>query len=122
VTKPGATSVYSLRAGDCLQNPGAPLGITTVTVVPCSQAHNAQVFAEFRVAGSGYPGTAALRQQSAQGCHARIAGNINQSLVTNSMTLQYLFPESQSWADGHRSITCLVVDSSADLTTSLLLH
>ncbi len=122
VTQPGATSVYSLRTGDCLQNPAARLGITTVPVVPCSQRHNAQVFAVFAVAGSGYPGTAALQHQAAQGCHARIAGIINQSLVTNSMTLQYLFPESQSWAGGHRAITCLVVDSSADLTTSVLLH
>jgi Domain of unknown function (DUF4190)/Septum formation len=121
VTQPGVTSVYSLRTGDCLQNPGARLGIITVRVVPCGQPHNAQVFAVFPVPGSGYPGTAALPRRAATGCHARIAGSINRSLVTNSMTLQYLFPESHSWADGHRSVTCLVVDS-ANMTTSVLLH
>jgi hypothetical protein len=122
VTQPGSTSVYSLRTGDCLQNPGARLGITSVTVVPCNQRHNAQVFAQFAVPGSSYPGAAALQHQAAAGCHTRIAATINGSLVTSSMTLQYLFPESDSWAAGHRSITCLVVDSSADMTTSILRH
>jgi hypothetical protein len=120
LTQPGTTSVYSLRTGDCLHNPGPRLGILTVRVVPCDQAHNAQVFAVFAVAGSGYPGTAALQRQAAAGCHARIAGSINRSLITSSMTLQYLYPESQSWADGHRSITCLVVNS-ANMTSSVLL-
>jgi hypothetical protein len=120
VTRAGTTSVYSLRTGDCLQNPGTRLGILTVRVVPCDQPHNTQVFAVFTVAGSGYPGTAALQRQAATGCHTRIAGSINRSLITNSMTLQYLYPESQSWADGHRSITCLVV-SSANMTSSVLL-
>lgn len=120
LTQPGVTSVYALRTRDCLQNPGARLGITNVRVVPCDQPHNAQVFAVFPVAGSSYPGTAALQRQAAAGCHARIAGSINRSLITNSMTLQYLYPESQSWAGGHRSITCLVVDS-ASMTSSVLL-
>jgi Domain of unknown function (DUF4190)/Septum formation len=120
VTQPGVTSVYSLRTADCLQNPGARLGIRTVRVVPCDQPHNAQVFAVFPVAGSGYPGTTALQRRAAVGCHARIAGSINRSLITNSMTLQYLYPESQSWAAGHQSITCLVVDS-ANMTSSVLL-
>jgi len=121
VTQPGVTSVYSLRTGDCLQNPGARLGIITVRVVPCNQPHNAQVFAVLAVPGSSYPGTAALQHQAATGCHARIAGSIDRSQVTNSMTLQYLYPESQSWSAGHRSITCLVVDSS-NMNTSILLH
>jgi len=120
-TQPGVTSVYSLRTGDCLQNPGARLGITSIKLVPCDQPHNAQVFAVFPVPGSGYPGAVALQHRAAAGCHARIAGSINRSLITNSMTLQYLYPESQSWAIGHRSITCLVVDSS-NMTTSVLLH
>ena len=65
VTQPGVTSVYSLRTGDCLQNPGARLGILTVRVVPCDQPHTAQVFAVFPVAGSGYPGTTALQRRAA---------------------------------------------------------
>ena len=70
VTRPGTTDVSSLRTGDCFQYPGARIVITQVTVVPCTQAHNAQVYAEFPAAGSSYPGPAALHRQSAAGCRA----------------------------------------------------
>ncbi len=121
VTRQGTTDVFSLRAGDCFQNPSTQLGITNVTVIPCTQPHNAQVYAEFPVTGSGYPGGSALRQLAAQGCHARIRGHVNRSLVTNTMSLRFLYPEQQSWTDGQHSITCVIVDSSAGMTTSLLL-
>jgi Domain of unknown function (DUF4190)/Septum formation len=120
VTQPGTTDVSSLRTGDCFQYPGARIIITKVTVVPCTQAHNAQVYAEFPATGSSYPGPAALHRQSAAGCRARLAGNVNESLVTQTMTGQFLYPEPGSWASGERTIRCLIVDSSADLTTSVL--
>lgn len=121
ITQKGTASVFTLRTGDCFQNPGTQAVVTTVTVVPCTQAHNAQVFAQFpATGGSSYPGLAALREQAKQGCRSRVATNINRSLVTNSMTIQFLYPESDSWASGERAIRCLIVDSSADLTQSLL--
>ncbi len=121
VTQQGTASVFSLRTGDCFQNPGSQAVVTTVAVVPCTQAHNAQVFAQFpATGGSTYPGLAALKAQARQGCRARIRTNVNRSLVTNSMTIQFLYPESDSWASGQRTIRCLIVDSSADLTTSLM--
>jgi hypothetical protein len=121
ITHKGTASVFSLRTGDCFQNPNSQAVVTTVTVVPCTQAHNAQVFAQFpATGGSSYPGLAALRAQAKQGCRSRVATNINRSLVTNSMTIQFLYPESDSWASGERAIRCLIVDSSADLTTSLM--
>jgi hypothetical protein len=117
-------NVFSLRAGNCFQNPPAGQtlqGVTYVTVVPCTTRHNAQVFVEFRAAGgSGYPGQAALQRQADAGCRARIAGHLDRSKITSSMSLHYLYPLAGSWADGHRTITCLIVDTSAGLTSSLL--
>jgi Domain of unknown function (DUF4190)/Septum formation len=120
----GTTSVFVLRTGQCFQNPPASqaiLGITTVAVVPCSTPHNAQVFVEFSAtAGSTYPGRSALKRQADTGCHARISGNVKSSKITNSMTLRFLYPLSVSWAEGHRTITCLIVDAKPDLKSSLL--
>jgi hypothetical protein len=118
------TSVFSLRTGQCFQNPPANqaiLGITNVTVVPCTTLHNAQVFVEFPATGSStYPGSTSLKRQANQGCHSRIAGNLETSKITNKMSLHFLYPLSASWAQGHRAITCLVVDSKTDLKSSLL--
>jgi hypothetical protein len=116
-------NVFSLRTGDCFQNPPASqtvLGITYVTVVSCTTPHNAQVFVEFSAAGTSYPGSAALKDQADRGCHALIAKNVQTSKITNTMSLRYLYPLPTSWAGGHRTVSCLIVDSKPKLTSTLL--
>jgi Domain of unknown function (DUF4190)/Septum formation len=117
------TNVFSLATGDCFQNPPADqtlLGVTYVGVVPCTTPHNAQVFVEFPVSGTSYPGISALKREADQGCHARIPATVKKQKITDAMTLRYLYPLRSSWADGHRSVTCLIVNSTPSLTSSLL--
>jgi hypothetical protein len=121
--QPGGVSVFALRPGTCFQNPpGAQtaLGLSYVTVVPCTTAHNAQVFAGFGVPGSGWPGTGALARQADRGCRSRIAGSLARSKITASMSLRYFYPLAQSWAAGHRTITCFIVGPPGSLRSSLL--
>lgn len=116
-------NVFALRTGECFQNPPASqtaLGVTYVTVVPCTTPHNAQVFVQFSVTGGSYPGQSALKRQADGGCHARLERTVQTSMVTSTMTLRYLYPLPTSWAGGHRTITCLIVDATPDLTSSLL--
>ena len=118
-----STNVFALRPGQCFQNPPASqtvLGVTYVTVVSCAKPHNAQAFVQFIATGTSWPGTAALRRQADTGCQARIKGNVQTSKIKQSMTLHYLYPLEASWASGHRIITCLIVNSKPNLTTSLL--
>ncbi len=89
-------------------------------MVPCTTPHNAQVFVEFPATGSTYPGSASLKHQADRGCHSRVAGNVATSKITSSMTLRFLYPLSTSWGQGHRSISCLIVDSKTELKSSLL--
>ena len=120
---PLSTNVFALRPGQCFQNPPASqsvLGVTYVTVVPCSKPHNAQAFVQFTVKGTSWPGTEALKRKADSGCHARINGNVQASKIKLSMTLHYLYPLQASWASGHRTITCLIVNSKPNLKTSLL--
>jgi hypothetical protein len=125
VSHGGSINVFSLRVGDCFQNPtgtGGSLGVSYVSVVPCTTRHNAQMFAEFRVTGTSYPGRTSLLRQADQGCRARISGNLVKSKITSTMELHFLYPFAGSWADGHRTIGCLIVDSKPDLTSSLMTH
>src|SRR5689334_8013467 len=49
-----STNVFALQPGQCFQNPPASqteLGVTYVTVVPCTEPHNAQAFVQFTVKG-----------------------------------------------------------------------
>jgi hypothetical protein len=123
VNHPQAAGVFALSPDECFQNPPANqtvLGITSVTAVPCTTPHNAQVFAEFAATGTSYPGTAAIKRQADKGCHARLAGRVVNSRITSTMTLRFLYPLASSWTGGHRTISCLIVDAKPDLKSSLL--
>ena len=115
--------MFALRPGQCFQNPPASqtvLGVTYVTVVSCSTPHNAQAFVQFTLQGTSWPGTSAVQHRADSGCHDRIKGNVAASKIKNSMSLRYLYPLESSWASGHRTITCLIVNSTSDLKTSVL--
>jgi hypothetical protein len=123
ITKDGHLGVLSLRAGDCFQNPSGSQpasAITQVTAVPCTNPHDAQVIALLPVPGSAYPGRDAFRAQAQPGCSASLKAVADNSKLTATMNLLWLYPLPQAWAEGQRTISCLVVDSSKDLTSSLL--
>jgi hypothetical protein len=123
VSRSGQVDVFSLQVGDCFQNPPAiqtALGVTSVTAVPCTTPHNAQIFAQLNATDPAYPGSQALLDETAHGCQAREAASLDKSKITNTMTLHFLFPEPDSWTNGRRTLTCFVLDSTQDLTSSLL--
>jgi len=120
---PLSINVFALRPGQCFQNPPASqtvLGVTYVTVLPCTTPHNAQAFVQFAATGTSYPGADALKRQADSGCHARIKKSVQTSKIKNSMTLHYLYPLESSWTSGHKTITCLIVNSKPNLKTSLM--
>lgn len=126
ITHGGQLSVSSLSVGDCFSyTPGAEL-FRSVPAVPCNQAHDAQVFAKFNLSGydaySGpipYPGAAAVARLGADGCNLRL-GALDKSKITDSMTIYYVSPKQQDWIDGNLAVTCWVVDTTANITSSVL--
>jgi Domain of unknown function (DUF4190)/Septum formation len=121
ITQGGKLSAFSLAVGDCFNNPPGATSLTSVTAIPCSQAHNAQIYAKFNLAGSmvSYPGDTALTRDATNGCNAHISV-LDKSKITNSMTIRFLFPQQDSWIAGKRTVSCMVVNSAANLTSSVL--
>jgi len=118
---PASVNVFSLPVGTCFDNPSGNLfSINSVTPIACTKPHNAQVFAQFKARGASFPGTTAMERRADNGCNARITGHLDQSKVTGTMSLHFIFPRQLAWDSGQRRISCLVVDSSRDLTSSLL--
>ena len=117
----GHLSAFSLATGDCFNNPAGARSVSSVTALPCTQPHNAQVFAKFKLTGSAfsYPGTTTVVRLAREGCNAR-TGSINRAKTTSVMTTGILFPLREDWIAGRRTVSCLVVNPTADLTSSLL--
>lgn len=109
--------VFSLRAGQCLDS--GTNGISGVHVLNCAQAHDAEVFATFRVAGTRYPGAAALQQSARQGCVSRLSGYLNPQLSAASLAQSYVYPDSGAWSAGERTVVCTVRSTSGPLVGSV---
>lgn len=117
-----SVSVFSLRAGQCFDNPAGASTVTYVPVMPCSRPHNAQIFATFNLHGSSnfdYPGLGTVRQLATNGCNARINAALDKPKLTNLMSIRFIFPTLGSWLTGHRTVACMIVNPTPDLRSSL---
>ena len=110
-------SVFRLRVGDCLNS--GPGGISSPTVVPCGQPHDAEVYARFALAGHDWPGGAAIGAQARQGCTARLGGYLNPQLATTVLAESYVFPDHGAWNAGERAVICEIRSTAGKLTGSV---
>lgn len=117
VTAAGTSGVFSLQKGDCLQQP--PTGgddVMNVDVTPCTQAHDAQVFAIVRPQGAGAYDLAGI-QSEVEGLCTEAAKT---SLTTDdAFDLLYFVPAEDAWKSGLHNSVCMLA-SSTPLTTSVV--
>jgi Domain of unknown function (DUF4190)/Septum formation len=121
---PGAASVsvFTLRTGECFDNPTGASSVTYVSVMPCSLPHNAQIFATFNLHGGSnfdFPGQGTVQQLATNGCNARINVGLDKPKLTNRMSIRFIFPTLTSWLTGHRTVACMIVNPASDLRSSL---
>jgi hypothetical protein len=109
--------VFSLRAGQCVDS--GTDGISGVHVLSCGQAHDAEVFATFQVAGPRYPGAAVLQQRAREGCVSRLAGYLNPELPATSLAQSFVYPGAGAWSAGERTVVCTVRSTSGPLVGSV---
>ena len=114
---PALPSVFRLRVGDCVNS--GPGGISSPTVVPCGQPHDAEVYARFALAGHSWPGGAAIGARARQGCTARLGGYLNPQLATTVLAESYVFPDQGAWNAGERAIICEIRSTAGKLTGSV---
>jgi len=110
VTGPGVSSASQLRVGDCLSTWDTGV-VSVITLVPCADAHRAQVFTEGSLPAGAYPGEQAVIAAADQLCTDKASGR-NWTDLPGDARVSYLYPRSDGWASGDRHVTCLVVTSA----------
>jgi Septum formation len=116
-TPPLRATVFRLRPGECFDS--SPNGIAGAHVVPCAQAHDAEVYGTFRVAGQRWPGTAALGTQARLGCQSRLSGYLNPQLATSGLAETYAYPNQGAWAAGVHTVICEIRGTQGRLSGSV---
>lgn len=119
VSQAGSMQASDLKVGDCFDNPSANSNISSITAIPCTQAHDSQVFAEPPVKESSYPGDSTLASEAQSDCNdqstqSTIAQDAPSSLEVNALYAQ----DEQSFDNGNNYVTCFLISSSRNLTQS----
>ena len=120
LTSAGTVGVDDLRAGDCF-NTGEDKQISDVDGVPCSEAHEYEVFAVATYEGDGtFPSEAALDGIFTQICEPPFEAYVGEPYATSAIYGTMISPSEESFSDGDREYICVLYDpDDAALTTSL---
>ncbi|GAA2377472.1 hypothetical protein Cme02nite_20600 [Catellatospora methionotrophica] len=101
------TSVHSLRIGDCLNDLSTEDEIEELPVVPCTELHDGEVYAEFKLTESTFPGIEAIEKKADPRCADLLKSYAPKAVDDPAVDTYYLYPTSESWAGGDRAVTCI---------------
>lgn len=94
-----------LRVGDCLDLP-AEGEVESVSAVPCSEPHEAEVYAAFELPAGRYPGDAEVVRLAEDGCIDRFFGYVGIAPPDSKLVTFLIYPAEDSWAQS-RGVRCL---------------
>jgi hypothetical protein len=115
---PRTVYVDQLRTGTCLVVVKLGDSVLKVPVVPCGQAHDAEVVGTTRLTGRWH-GETALEKLADATCTRLFRGYVGIDPDSSGHGYGWIGPTADSWAHGDRLLVCLVEDDTADLTGSL---
>lgn len=115
----GTLSVADLRAGDCFGS-SDETEISDVHGVPCTEAHEYQVFAVSNHEAASYPGDPEMDAIFASVCQAPFETFVGASYETSELWGSMITPSEESWSEGDRSFICILYDpEEPQLTDSM---
>lgn len=107
ITEAGKLFASDLRNGDCFNGLGDSDTIDRVSAVPCSEAHEAEVFATPDLPGGEvYPGAetaSRVSRTSCQGELAKLPAAVQHEIATE---VTWLYPVEDAWNAGDRNAIC----------------
>ena len=114
-------NVFSLSVGDCFN------GVTStyehsevgdVDVVSCSKPHTYEVYSEFELTGSSWPGLSTVMDQGDEGCWTRFASFVGIEYEYSEWYISSIYPTQDSWNKfDDREVTCVLGTEYDEQTT-----
>ena len=122
----GASTLFELEAGQCFDSSatavGRTVGIEDVTSVPCTEAHDGEVFAVVTHPAAGrtpYPGDDAVADFAAAECLQQFPGYTGEGYDDSDLEVATVRPDADSWSDkDDREVACVLYKKGTALTGS----
>ncbi|MEU6863548.1 DUF4190 domain-containing protein [Streptomyces sp. NPDC046876] len=130
VTTPGSVSLEDIRKGDCFDTGGklaqydeknGGQGGSSVKIVPCTQAHEGEAYAVFRLDDGAYPGKDKVVSTAEEKCAGpELTAYVGKDAkLPESLEVFYYYPQVATWIGGDREITCFIGNPAGPTTGSL---
>ncbi|TDD69673.1 hypothetical protein E1262_12010 [Jiangella aurantiaca] len=111
--------VFDVGLGDCISNFNAEEQVSELTVIPCEEEHDQEVFAVFEVPDGDFPGSEAFQTQVESDCVSEFETFVGMPYNESVLEIQWLEPTEESWAQGDRELVCTVLDPSGPVSGTL---
>lgn len=126
----GNTRVENITVGQCFNTVDSSLSdysgegarSTTVDVVSCDTAHDAEAYAVFTLdpgLGADYPGVDRISDIAGPKCASYADDYLDEEPVPDSVDIYYYMPPREGWRGGDRSVTCFFGSTSGKVTGSV---
>lgn len=102
----GKELIFNLSVGDCLDEV-APGMRFRVTVLPCAEPHDGEMFARFDLPGGSWPGDEETEAQASESCYAELAAYAPSAYADENVSIVFFSPSRSTWYDGDREVICL---------------
>lgn len=106
----------TLQVGDCVSLEPSDNGDKTVRV-DCAQPHNQEVFYSFAMPNGDFPGYFEIGDAAQDECTSAFEDYVGVPWEQSDYTYDFAAPDEETWAQGERTITCLLEDASGERLT-----
>ena len=123
------TSVFKVKVGACLVPPtSVKAEISSIKVVPCSDPHTQEVFADVKYGPIGtsttqasdvYPGVTSLETFANAACLQQFAGYVGVDYRYSTLYYTYMLPSARSWSANDRTVVCVITTTGQQLTATV---
>jgi len=127
VTETTSIPVTSLKVGDCFDDAATrgstdveAVSVVDVTVKPCTELHDFELYAVFDVEDGSYPGEAALQNEANEKCFALVDEYAGLTGKVREASYYFFYPQKLQWNVGHdRTVQCMLGFDSGQTKGSL---
>ena len=108
-----------IEVGDCF-NEAAGDVVSDIPTVPCTDAHDYEVFADFEIDLANYPGDDEVSRLADEGCYAPFGTYVGTAFENSSLDFSFYTPTKDGWNNyDDRLVSCILFDPAGELVGSV---
>ena len=112
IVSEGQLDAFSLRVGDCTNDPesanddGESYVVTYVTAIPCAEPHDNEFYHSFNLSHASFPGDDPIYEEAMTGCIDNFKGFVGVEYDSSILDVTTYYPTAESWIEGDREVLC----------------